>query len=285
MWKKNIKIFEKCPLSMKNYFEYVQVNFPDLLTLLHKDELVIRINKSNNDLFYQTKNIDTFFYEGKASELISVFYNYFNINWEFLGFKTPAINMSIDNLYKKEFFEFQKSNFANHLSLDIERILSNNNTQFVFLLIFFMPCISKKDILFHYKKNRPLLSCNNITIENFYMIQELMKSYEKENYDLFCSGYNFNHQLVEDYIESSQILVGYKKNTKLSKELPIEKMKFLLGENCSFTDFETLRNNKNRTIYPNLYSVLMELQSSLISNRLEENLEPKLMNDTKITKI
>ena len=282
MWKEYIKIFKKCPVSMKDYFEYVQVNFPDLLTLLNKDELVIRINKQNNDLFYQTKNINSFFYDGKASELISIFYNYFHMNWEFLSFKIPAIDMSIDNLYKKEFFEFQKSNFANHIFLDIERILSTNNTQFVFLFLFFMPCISKKELLFHYKKNRPLLSCNNLTIENFYMIQELMKTYEKENYDLFCSFYNFNHQLVEDYIEKSQILTSY---TEWEKELPVEKMRFLLSENCSFTDFEILRNDKNKAVYPNLFSVLMKFQSTIIFSRLEKNLEIKLMSDTKLTKI
>lgn len=285
MWKKYIEIFEKCPLTMKDYFEYVQVNFPVLLTLLNKDELMIRINNHNDDLFYQTKNIDSFFYEGKISELISIFYNYFDINWEFLSLKAPVINMSIDNLYKKEFFEFQKSNFANYISLDIERILSSNDTQFVFLFIFFMPCVSKKDILFHYKKNRPLLSCNKITIENFYMIQELMKNHEKENYDLFCGLYNFNHQLIEDYIESSQLSGSYKNNVKWEKELPVDKMKFLLRENCSFTDFEKLRKDKNRVIYPNLFSFLMEFQSAIIFSSLENNLELKLMNETKLTKI
>jgi hypothetical protein len=287
MWKKYITIFQNSPSDVKDYFEYIQIHFKDLLSSISKATLLEEINKPNDDLFYHRKNMDKFFYEQHICEVVACFRYYFEIDWEFLSFQATPIILTLNESYKKEFYFLQKSNLANHISLDLERVLyvNTHKAQFIFLFLFFMPCISKKELLFHSRKNRPLISCNGISIENFYMLQELMKLYEKETYELFCKDYNFNHQLIEDYMESSQKLAGYQNNIKWEEELPLEKMNNLLDEGCSFTDFEFFRNNKNRAIYPNLHSILMKLQSSLVLDRLGEKLSVKLIDDKKLVKL
>lgn len=277
MWKNFIKIFKNSPCETRSYFSYIENSFGDNFKVIKKIELLDKINKVNYDLFYQRKNIDMFLYENGTSEIFNMFYHYFDIDWDFLSFQALSIESSLDESYKKEFSSFQKSNLANHLYLDLERLLSTegNNGQLIFLFFFFMPFVNKKEILFHYKKNRPLISCNGITLESFYMLQFLMKEYERETYMLFCQSYNFNHQLIEDYMESSQTLKGFKKGIKWKEDLPVEKMIALLKDECNFTDFEIFRSKKNKAIYPDIYKVLIEFQTSLLAEKLNQKLQEK----------
>lgn len=285
MWKKYINIFEKSPVLMDEYFIYIQSEFSDLFKALSKDQIVERIHKPNDDLFYQIKNINNFFYNGGVEEVIAIFRYYFEIDWSFLSFKPSLVSNNLNQSYKNELLYLQKSNFANSFSLDIEKLLSVGDVrnQFIYLFIFFMPCINKKQLLFNVKKDIPLISCQKIDIENFHMLQDLMKLYEIESYQNCCKNYNFNHMLITDYMKNFKTTT--KNSLQWEKELPIEKMTILLKEGCTFTDFALLRNNNKFIRYPKLNSVLIEFQSLFISNRLEASLLLKTQENKKLVKI
>lgn len=275
MWKNYIKNLKKIPSDRLDYFNYFLESFPQHCKLLEKEVLLKKINNAKYDLFYQQMNVENMFYDGDISEIISIYYYYREIDWVENGINIYCNDSNKNFLYKSEFDNLEQNLLLNFLSFDFERLLSKDSNKIAlsFLFLFFIPNSNLKNLLFNSIKKISLLSCSNITINNFKMLIYLTNNFDNNNFKKGCHGYNYNHQLIEDYAKSK------------NKELPLEKIFILLKFNCGFKTLESLRKFRNLYNLSTLYKDLIDIEIGFLSERLAKKLKTKVNNISYLVKI
>ena len=286
MWKNYIEIIKqnKCNTTQE-YCNYFINNF-SFLKKINKKEIIKILSTPCDTLFTERYNLENILHQGRLSEIISIFYHYFEIDWNCIVGSDIQLQkqLSLEENYIKIFFDLSKSKFLKNVMFDTEKLLSDDNNTLSYLFLYFLPCTQKNNLIFHEQKKRPLLTCNKITQNHFNMMMFLMKEYEEDEFSLLCQNYNLNHLLIEDFIEESIYLHDFDFNTNWENILPMEKIKILLKENCTFKAFEELRDKKKFFTFPYLPKKLIEIEIIFFHEQLEKLLEFK-NSDNKLLKI
>lgn len=286
MWNNYIEIIKKnkCTTTQE-YCRYFINNFSFLRTI-NKNEIIKILSTPCYTLFTERYNLENILQQGKLSEVISIFYNFFEIDWNCIMVSDIKFNenLSLEENYIKNFYDLSRNKLLKNIMFDTEQILSDDNNTLLFLFLYFLPSVQENSLLFHSIKKRPLLTCNKITQNHFDMLLFLMKEYEKMEFNLLCQNYNLNHLLIEDFMEESKELYDFDSNTNWESLLPMRKIKILLKENCTFKTFEDLRNKKREFSFPYLPKKLIAIEIMFFYEKLEKLLVFK-NTDTKLLKI
>ena len=280
MWKNYIEIIKKnrCTTTHE-YCDYFIENFSQLKKI-KKNEIIEILSNPCNNLFTERYNLENILHQGKLSEIISIFYHYFEIDWNCIMVSDIKLKqeLTLEENYIESLYDLSKSKLLKNIMFDTEQLLSDDKNTLSYLFLYFLPSTQENSLIFHEQKKRPLLTCNKITQNHFNMLMFLMKEYEREEFNLLCQNYNLNHLLIEDFIEDSKNLYDFDLNTNWENILPMEKIKILFKENCTFKTFEDLRDRKKTFTFPYLPKKLIEIEVKFFYEKLDNLLILKSEN-------
>lgn len=274
MWKKYIDILklrdenythqEYC-LWFSGYFSY-KIN--------SLDDFSKELEKENGDLLPISKNLTDMFYQLNIEAIVNLIYHINELeNLDFI-----VMNSSKQNNLETLFCSTQSSSYIYQLfSFDNEILLSddNENATLLFLFLYFLPQHKSKDSLYHSRKKIPLISCNKITFNHFEMLLYLMSIYDKPWLESLSEKYNLNLILLEDFCQNSTEIYTIIDKEEWYNILPLNKMRVLFDQNCSFENYHEYSKNKAFRIAPTLLDFLNLFQKELSFLQLKQKLTMK----------
>lgn len=299
MWKEYINQISL--LQYNNTQEYcsafAQYFLGKPVSLLKETEDCLFSQRHNNftfedghtlDLFPETNKTTLYFNSGYLEYVISIVYHFFDIKWDnFFWSGNINVSLATEEKYKLLFNENNSDFLYKKITFLPEDLLSidNNHNTLTFLFLYFLPCTMNNSLLFHYKKNIPLVTINKISYNHFNMLLYLMRRFEEQEFLLLCEGYNLNHLLIEDYMDNATELLSFKDNIDWEELLPMKKIHTLLRFNCHFNSFADFRNQKHLFTFEQLPEILIYLQHKFYYTELEKALptsQSKLTHKTKV---
>lgn len=227
------------------------------------------------DLFPERAAITEAINDGtNPSLLLGLFRFWKELDWQWLFVESNEIPIA------EAFSESSRFFIHRLLGFSPELLLSEDDTirTVTFLLLYFLPCSGKNDLLFHYDKKVPLLSCVQITESHFKMLIYMMREYESASFDAYCSGYNLNHLLLESFMDNAKELYEFA-NPDWERILPTEKIKTLLDCGCDFESFSELRQKKHLFTFEELPQRLSDMEKKHRKESLTLKLIAKRSHD------
>lgn len=261
--------------NIKNYCLKV-FNFLKQYKIIHKNERLndiekinYKINRFNEDLFREQKNLYNIFHNNSIDNLqdiIRIFYFYEDFEWDFVIF-----DMKYDN-----FLDFWGNEFFKQIYFNKNNILEKYNKKNLLLLLFFyfLPTVNKKLFLKNNKYN--LLQNKNLDNQFIDLLIFLLK---KENmWEEDISVY-----LLENHLLSCPDLYGFESKIKWSKIIPFSKIQYLYRYGLNIENYYLI-DKKIITLFPNIEK---EIQKINILNNYHNlsNLTEKRVNYIKKNKI
>lgn len=286
MWKTYIEIIKERDINY-NYQEYcLWFSCHFSYEIIPLKDFINIIEYENGDLLPIYKNLTNYFYSHSLEFMINLIYHLNDLkNLDFIIMDNSITN-NIESLFSSR---HNKLYFLNLFSFDTELLLSseNNSASLLFLFLYFFPNNKNQDLLYHSKKNIPLISCNKVSFTQFEMLLFLMKNFNTENYKNLCDGYNLNLILIEDFCQSANEIYTFLDKDDWYKILPIQKIKVLFKEKCHLNNFLYFQNKKIYYIVPTLTEFITYFQKELDFLHLQEKLTTKnqLNYKEKIVKI
>lgn len=273
MWKKLIEqitfynlVSYSVPEYCENFVLLLNEEFPNkkIYQIYSQEETESFLHHNNGDLFTLHTNIREAFNNGEVNYIISLIYHYFNLG---LG------KGDYSQLFNEDYHEFIYSKY--NFEPDILLSHDDSQAQATYLFLYFLPCVSKNMLLFHYRYKIPLISCSIITNDNFDMLFYLMRWYEPNEFLLLTRGYNLNLLLLENFIEKTPKFYDVLPQDDFANFLPMYKIYKLLDVGCGFKNFFELRERKKLYTFPYLPEKLLFLEKQYAYNKLDAQLTTK----------
>ena len=223
----------------KYCIDFIQL-FSLNISILSENNFYQKFHFKDDELFPESSQCFEAFNYGKLDFVINFIYHFAHSNKNWLSDNNFNFDLDEKNLFTLLFYDNSDIFLFKKISFQPEILLSSNNwlNVLTYLFLFFLPCISNYDLLFHHHKKIPLLCCHEISDENFDLILYLMQKYSSKEFQYFCHfETNFNFLLIDDFISSNKRLYVIKDAQDWKKHLPLYKINRLFNYSCFFKNF------------------------------------------------
>ncbi|NCP98106.1 hypothetical protein GW820_04410 [archaeon] len=259
-------------MSVKDYCIYFLNIFNQDYSIWSLEKLEKEIKKANGDLFPESINLYNYFHDGNYEFVANFIYSFPNIKKEWLMSNTNYLELDEIEIYKTIFDKNSEDFIFSKLMFNQEKMLCDDsiNKIITYLFILFLPGINSDEFLFHFKKNKPLICCVNVSNKSFDTLLEITTEYIKKNN--FTYDKNLNHLLVGDFMTIANELHDFNEETKWTEILPIYKINKFFDLNYGFLNISDTIDKKIMILFENLPTILLFIEKEYSYLKLKKEL-------------
>lgn len=254
----------------KSFIDLFQLS----ISILPEKVFYKQLSFQDSELFPESSQCFDAFNFGNLNFVINFIYHFKNSNKNWLFDSFVDLYLDENELFYELFYDNSNIFLFKKISFQLETLLSKNEWSNVltYLFLFFLPCISNYDLLFHYQRKIPLLSCHEISNQNFDLILYLMQKFSPNEFKHFCqSEKNFLFLLIDDFICHNKQFYVINHVEDWKKHLPIYKINRLYDLSCSIKEFHV--SPQFFYLYKDITAALFYIEKEYIYQKLNSSIK------------